>query len=378
MKKILVIGHSDIRNTYGASTSIRTHLNLMGDTNLGFYHICQKSIVRGYRKESEPFIRFKFKEMWVPFDQDIIKDKNQGFLANLIGVWVPNLMYSLTRYKIKNEVENYRPEVIHLNSIVLIRLANFLWRPWSKIIIHVREIISSDKKDLFLKYIDIIDLFICIDASVRDSLIRSFPSIESSKVIVIKNPFLIGFNQDEHLRKLFAGDGIKFAVVGGIYPAKGVEFICRYFLDCQNMNIKLYIVGKINRLAKKIKNKYKSQKIIWLDEVDEFSARGGFMNIDILARGESEFCTGRSTYEALESGCYVIQPGTIKDLERDPELSVYSNQINFYEPRSGVSFVQAISDTLDRLKFSPKRLEVKHTSLNKYKNQIMCVYQSLI
>jgi hypothetical protein len=373
-KKILVIGHSDIRNTYGASTSIRTHLNLLLSSNFEFYHICQKTLVTKYSKEIENSIQFRFKSMWVPFSQNIIKDRNKGFIANMIGIWIPTFMYYLTRHKIKTEVKAYDPEILHLNSIVLIRLIPFIMRPQLKIIVHVREIVKPKNPDMYFKHIGMIYLFICIDKSVHESLMRSFPDIEPSRTIVIKNPFIIGFNPNADLKKIFSVDKIKLAIVGGIYPDKGIEFVCRNFLIASKTDAELYVIGKINRLAEKLKIKYKSDKIIWLNEIYDFSARSGFMNVDVLIRGESEFCTGRSTYEALESGCYVLQPGVINDLKNDPELFVYSNQIIMYEPGSDHSFQLAIKNVLELMKNAHNRKNANNISLIRYKELLTNIY----
>lgn len=343
--KIVVIGHSDINSPYGAATSLRNHfLALASEDGLAFYHLYRK----GYAVRSSFSLLplgnlHSIRKIWLPIC-NIFVHKSPGFTKNLLFVHIPNVMYYIFRSRFIKSLKSIAPDVIHLNSIVLLPVVNDINKNKElssiPIVMHVRELFDPIKASRYYNEMTSVDCFVCIDQSVKTRLIKLFPFIED-RVILQVNPFRAIDYLDDSIRYLFPRERKIFCVAGVIGEDKGVDFICDAFekanLDCTD----LLVIGRKNSLALKLENKYSGSNIFFLGEIDRLFDKGAFSRIDCLIRGEEQFCTGRTVYESLFSGGFVIVPGEAEDLYSDIFLSEFELNVFMYGARCKDSLISA-------------------------------------
>lgn len=349
-KKIIVIGHSDINSNYGAATSIRMHLILLSQIeNYHFQLIYRRNFITKKIRENK-FKNIKLEKKFFEIDSSPFAHVSSSIVPKILFEKIPNIISFLTQRKTLNRIITDDCDFIHLNSIILLPLVSIvrelidIKQNSIKIIMHVRELVDKKAIKKYRNELNLIDKFVCIDYATKKSLIEADPEIRKEKIELISNPFIIPKESDDSLRAIFDQDSLNFAIVGGIYPDKGVEFVCKSFLDAEIKNGRLYVVGRVNNLARILQKKYPSEKIIFLGEIAEFAMRGGFLNIDCLIRGEKTFCTGRTVYESMLSGSICLLPGGGGVIKEDKNLYEFKDRVCFYEPRKSESLIEALRE----------------------------------
>jgi hypothetical protein len=354
LKKVLVIGHSNFWSTYGAATSIRSHHKIFIENNhYQLFHIYRREILKSNYNDCYMDELFDPESEWIEINSKMFKHKDNGFFKKTISEHIPNKISRIFSSRLISKIKLIDPEIIHLNSIVLFPFLHFL--KFSKIkkckiIMHIREVINPEAKNYAMELLRYVDQFVFIDSTTRNEFVKVFP-LPSDKMKIVLNPFIIN-RKGSFFKKLVPGKFV-FAIVGGIYHDKGVEFVCDAFLKAKIENSILYIIGRKNSLAKKIELSHPSNKIMWLDEIPNFGVNGGFYEVDCLIRGDPIFCSGRSVFEALYSGSNVIIPGSIDDVNSDKFLADLKNNVFVYSPRNSDSLISALQSVVA----CPKRLD---------------------
>jgi glycosyltransferase involved in cell wall biosynthesis len=134
-----------------------------------------------------------------------------------------------------------------------------------------------------------------------------------------------------------------FSYIGMLHPVKGVELIINSFLMAKLDDALLLIVGPGNTtnlryyitLAKSGANKILFLGRLNYEEVNEIYAISNF-----VVRGDPDFRIGRTTFEALFSGCHVIIPGTDEDVRQEKNLQLFKSKILLYTPADKVSLTE--------------------------------------
>ena len=238
---------------------------------------------------------------------------------------------------------------IYLNSIVLHKLIS----EKVKSVIHIREVLDKDspgiknvitnlQKSSGMIFIDVKTYQVC----------KSF--FDNSKLPcnnIINNPFdmhkvrLLRKNSPDIRSKygLRGFSGKIFSYLGMLHPIKGIELIINSFLMAKLDEAILLMVGPGNtshmRYYITLANSG-ANKILFLgrlnhEEVNEIYAISNF-----VVRGDPDFRIGRTTFEALFSGCHVIIPGTDEDVRQEKSLQLFKSKILLYSPADKVSLAE--------------------------------------
>lgn len=361
--RICLIGHSEFYSNYGAATSLRLHMrSFIDDNEMLFFCISRKHIHprRTGKKENTIPNLFVLKETWLPIMYSAIS--SQGINIKQLIFWeiIPNFLSFLFKKDLRGSLIQIKPDVIHLNSLTLLPLVPVIRKIKIlhnvRIMLHVREL-ANPKKDLS-RFLHLVDKIVCIDMSTFESLKKVYANYPV-KTSIVNNPFIINRINTTTL-KVPNDDCLNFAIVGVISEEKGVEFVLNSLLKSDLVNIRCYVVGKNNALKQRLQRIFNSSLFIhWVDEIDEFALNGGFSRIDFLIRGEKQFCTGRTVFEALMSGSGVIVPGIDKELQKDDSLRKYKEKVYLYMPRNEESLASLIK-SIAKLQLKKDVIEGKY------------------
>jgi glycosyltransferase involved in cell wall biosynthesis len=275
--------------------------------------------------------------------QTSLKANFAYFINNIIAYFVSPLT--------KTIIGKSEYTFVHFNSVVLHQLIS----KNSHHILHVREMLDKKSKFLNRTIHDICNAsgLIFIDKSTQED----FKKLSSGNLLprqsIINNPFDMNEARSlRHERKAILQkygferfNGKIFAYLGNIHPIKGTDLILKAFTESEIENAKLLIVGTGNieyidycRSIAKDNN----DRVIFMGMLEYHEVYKIYAISDFIVRGDPDFRTGRTTYEALYAGCHIIIPGNKKDLRSEPELQTFVDRILFYEPRESKSLVEAI------------------------------------
>jgi|688.fasta_scaffold341754_2 hypothetical protein len=386
MKKILYISNVPWDTNYGAGTSLRLHLNSLEK----FFKKNQISI--------NILCRYGLKEIF--FNKKIISNNSSYFkihkivyalddLKKIINFEVKENLYLQLKKKISSfvnviaevifyiklynlfKINNF--DIVHCNSLITIGFINRLKKigliKKSKIILHVREVALRTLPLKYKQNIKLVDEFICIDEFVKKSLCYSL-KIKSINIHVLNNPFRVGYKKiSKKIIKIFKKNKFYFAIIGLINEGKGTEFVIRSFLEAKIKNSEILIVGKGNGI---LSQKYKNKKNIrFLEEIPNLGETNFYNKIDYLIRGDATESYGRTTFEALLSGCKVIIPKNNYTLI-SKDLKPFQNLIQYYKIRSKQDLIR-ILQSLKKYKKQKKQ----SNNFKDYSKKIVEIYKNI-
>lgn len=357
------------------------------EKEIEFHHLYRKDLISVFRnnknKKKVPNVNL-IEAIWLPISNACFEHISPGFIRNLFSVYLSNIFFGIFKKRVLRKIESTKPDIIHLNSVVLLPLVNFLDQSallkTCRIILHVRELVDLKNIRLFKDNLDCISSFVCIDDAVASRIMNADLGINQKKIFIQQNPFAVETVLNADLNHFFNSDKIKFSIAGIIGKDKGVDFICESFLNANLYNAELLVIGKINSYAINIKKKYKNNNNIkWTGEIDSLSTSGAFSKINCLIRGEKQFCTGRTVYESLYSGGVVLLPGSEYDSKNDHVLKKFQSKVFYYNPRDLNSFTQAVRNIYNLLENKTIKLDNVHNSNYKeYSNFFKNKYKELI
>jgi hypothetical protein len=341
---ILIISHVPLSGTYGAATSLRNHIELLkGDPELKFTVIEQLGYHRG------PRVKVSFKISRYSWLLPVVGNYD-GYIAGY-----PRKIYYTARRifsyffigRLFDIIDKLRPDVIHINSLVLLELVRLLRldRRFDtiRIIASVREVLSSNLLINDINSIKVIDNFICIDKATMVSLLQ-YSVVDPRNVVVQQNPFIISnshWSRDLEFKSQFR---FIFSISGIITNDKGVlEVVCSFIKLNLTDSVLLVVGGAVNKYSKDVIDVCKASKnVYYLGEIPDLCGSGFFNTIDVVIRGDSSFRTGRTVYEAIYSGAIAILPCVGAEYLGDEQLLSVLNNVIFYRSRDLRSLEKAI------------------------------------
>lgn len=339
--KILMVSHVSPDSIYGAGSSLRQHMKLMGRHHLSLFSPI-------HRKVSSVGKDVAVINFFSPITYNY--DVRLAFFRRFILSWGSRCAFWASSPWVFYRLVRLSPDIIHLNSLVLSDFLLLLraYRLFKKIAVvsHVREMLAT-QISAYQKYLmGTCDHFIFIDKAVQ----QRFSEVlgEEHKFDIVQNPFK-GARATERLPREIAAQKeagrVVFAIAGRIENGKGVLEICSHFLSQAPTNAALLIVGGgatgcIDQLRTFVERS--NGTIVYLGQVTDLQSTGFFGEIDFLIRGEPFFCTGRTVYESLYSGSNVIVPALSGDLEGDELLVEFKDKVFCYPPGDFASLMMLV------------------------------------
>ena len=266
-------------------------------------------------------------------------DKDKSFLFNLKEIgssYKKAALYYIHKKELLKIIETGNYDFIHLNSSVLYPILTSKYN----MAIHIRELLPSRIPFYAKRKFSKAKTVICIEEPVKKHFLTACGGNGIDRTNVLLNPFdmrsVKTIDLQSALREydLDANTTI-FTIAGVVSPSKGVDFVIDSFLSKTLEKKVLLVVGNdTTPTAVELKKKYIGQSSIrFLGEIKNMDSI--YAITDYIVRGEPEFCTGRTVYEALFSGCSVLIPGTEQDINDGAFLPDQKERVHFYEPLDG-------------------------------------------
>ena len=262
----------------------------------------------------------------------------------IVRNFLRNLQYLFNREKIYSFIKEGDFDVIHLNAPVLYPLI----RPDIPFIVHMRDVMLMEQSEAVEKILQARGI-IFIDPGTMEP----FKGLELRNGIILNNPFDMtmlerGYDEKVILSEYgLSPDNIIFSCIGRIKESKGVKFIVESFLKNKNDRSVLLIFGKgdsgsdYERECREIASK--DRRIKFMGEERDIAKV--YRISDYIIRGDPWHLIGRTVFEGLYSGCDVILPGDLSDLDRNPDLKEFEGKVHLYLPRN----VEGLSTKINRL-----------------------------
>ncbi|MES2445763.1 MAG: hypothetical protein V4546_01200 [Bacteroidota bacterium] len=325
---------------YGASRSLRTLIN-------GLQKTCSEKIevhlvVPKRLKSKNDFASIsawfgipesRISEFCLPFYNNY-KGKLNSFYHLLF-----NLKWQLKSNQLYKFLEKENFDVVHLNSLTLLPVANDKFPT----ILHVREVIDEvDNISYIQKKLDRLHKIIFIDEATSSALnYFTLPNWE-----ILNNPFsmqglanIAPSAELSYLEELAKGKTV-FSLIGKIHKDKGSEFIIRAFDNLSDNYILLIKGGGQAQYIDYLKN-VASSNVVFLDAGPDIENL--YIVSDYVLRGEDFPCIGRTTFEGLYAGLGVVLPGDDQYyVENLSGYANFSNEVHTYEPRNTAKLVNVI------------------------------------
>jgi glycosyltransferase involved in cell wall biosynthesis len=400
---LLIINHVDYYSTYGAATSMRMHVNLLLSSNSGIsniYIINRVSFLKylfGFFSNTKAHNqKVVLMNLWaIPFDNnyDGSSDISDKLFFNKISLFFRKIIYSILFWNSKrviyNLIKKNNVDIVHLNSSVLVDLAECLRKKKSLndrliIIMHIRDFVSEKMSLEKVKKFNYVDTFICIDSATKNRFLYALKSlnIREEKIFVLQNLFeKSSSNKRLFFHESLFTDKIKFAIVGRVSELKGVLFVINSFISAGLKNAILYIIGSgegeyFSEVIAKCR--IYPNILVYHQGIKNISESTFYSDIDVIVRGDESFRTGRTVYEAIINGSKVIMPGVVDDLLNDIDLYHFKNEILLYNQNSQESLVdifRRIEKSSLYLKKSDYSYIFKKNRIN-YLNTLMEIYSN--
>lgn len=325
--KILVINHSN-NYVYGASKSLQS---LLTNLDIEYDLVSPKSLLHKHNADT---IRKHFKgklnhiySYWLPSKIYIYGRESRSIKGRLYHVFL-NIMYYSNYKKLQKLCQNKSYDFIYLNSTILFPMIN----KNSRYIIHIREMFKGNDKE-----------FYSLESKLKQATgvvfidQASYQPFSHSGLhyIILSNPFdmrtLNTLNSDNIAKKYDISENVVvFSILGKMIKLKGVDFVIKAFMNVDNVNAILIIVGDKNggNAEECIELAHKNPNIKFIGELqnpDEI-----YKISDYIVRGDQVVALGRTTYEGLYATCDVILPS--KDGKNHfVELSEFTNKCHTYK-----------------------------------------------
>jgi hypothetical protein len=287
-------------------------------------------------------------EFYLPFDPVY-----QGYINTFrlkTATLIRNILWQINKHKLYKFIKKNNFSYVHLNSVTL----NPVIKKGIPFFTHIRELMEGPQKSVTkaAKKINSSRGLIFIDSAVYSS----FPKDGMPANIILNNPFdmskvKVYADTTEALRNsinIGAGKTV-ISLIGKVTENKGTDFIIKSFISAGNTDNVLLIIGSGEKQyveeCKKISRD--NSNIVFLTETENIEPI--YAASDYIIRGEKQFCIGRTIFEGLYSGCGAILPGSVEDLQSEPELSEFTDKIITYLPRDVNSLSKVFNSGLVKI-----------------------------
>ena len=374
--KVLIITHSG-NLTYGAAKSLKL---LLENLNAKYDVVFNKPILKSYSLE-------EIKEYTGPNCENIffynlpLKYSVMSAASSFANYSNPlhrfiafvkrtgrYFLYLFTSGNIKKKINEPQYDFIYLNSSILYPLIS----KEKKTVIHIRELIKTNVSKRVQKQFEKAYKTICIDKATCVHYSEAIKNHNNQTAFVITNPFdmrpVFNVNRIEAMKKYgISEETIVFLIAGIITEEKGVQFVAESFSSIEATNKLLLVVGKKNSLSEYLESK-QLNNVVFLEEKETLFDIYSFS--DCLIRGEKEFCTGRTVFEALYSGLQVFLPGKPQDIHGQEFEDDQIERVFFYEPRNKDSFLKNIS----KISKTNRSIISKNNNIERFANRINSIF----
>lgn len=386
---IFYISHVPIYSNYGAGTSFRHQIDILKkkyQTKINiviFYRISPRqvfmSIASSYKyfKEKRILALPIFTDWDLTYDYEHKVKKKNRFNFNFLK----KLSYKLSAYEINLFINFFNPEIIHLNSHILLSFFNRVKRKNNfknqkiKVICHIRDFVSNLKEKDVISFQNI-DNFICIDSASRESLLRNIGFLKM-KTVIIPNPFkAIKSTKEFNFQVKINNYDLIIGFVGTLINDKGIDFIVDSLAKFKTVKKIAFIIVGDGLLYKSIINKSKIIKnidIVLTGLVESLSESNFYEQIDLLIRGDKSFRTGRTVFEALYQGKDVLIPKSINQEIQESQLEIFKNSVHFYKARDTRSFIESLEVFIKDFKNNSHQKTIKN-NFSEYAESIENIY----
>lgn len=260
--------------------------------------------------------------------------------------FVKEFLYGLEKFKYEAIFKNGNYDFIHLNSVILYPMLDKRW----PMFLHVRESVRNplmipDK--LFSKTLKQAHGIISINPGTAERvpnhvapslmLINPFDQTSVANVDLLQARAMYGLSGKETV----------YAIIGTIIDYKGVDFVIRAFQKAKMENSVLLVVGNDARQDEYIQYVKElaagDTRIRFTGEIEQTETV--YRVIDYVVRGDTSAGLGRTLYEALYSGCGVINPMD-KITNSVPNCSPEMRErVYFYPLRDEAALTRAFEET---------------------------------
>lgn len=355
--KILVITQGN-NSVYGAATSLKYLLrNCDWEYDLIYTRYLKKKFLvteqdmRGYCNQKVKHVY----RLFLPFEANAISSKRS--LYKKARYFVYKILIFFDGIKLKKIIEMGNYDYILLNSIVLYPMISQKHR----YVCYIREACTAEGRvlDRIIEKLNEADKLIFIDPSLQAYL----PGVKT-KSMVINNPFdmrSVADVTEKEVSKQFPEldlTKIIVSVIGQIQEIKGVLFAIDAFCKLERKDMLLLIAGKggdEEYLKKCLEAAKGNDSIIFIGELSDMQPI--YRVCDYVLRADEFFCTGRTVYEGLYSGCgVIIQGNEYEDSRNFQEYDRFSDRIYFYEAREETSLISVL-ETLPEQKITDRCYE---------------------
>ena len=347
---VLIISNTPLDSPYGASSSLRTHLNQLSESNISYILVSPPCLNSSRPKSNQ----FYFSSLpWIyNYDGSPLCGFNiRAFISSLLKVF--GFLAFMIRLRMR-----YRFSSVHINSfsILPIVIALKITYPFASCVLVLREFIQ--RRNLWtLYFLRLIDTLVFIDNSVRSRLYSLYPCIYDKKSYLIPNfitHYPVTIDCLNFLDSLSIANRYIFSFVGRLDdPSKGFDFVFDSFIDFakKNSTCVLLVFSACNVSLKSnyllaLDRENLSNRVFFLGEVPTLLEKGYYNQINCVIRGESSYRPGRTVYEALLHNCCVIIPGLPAEISNDPSLNSFSRSLVSYSPRNKLSIARAYKNAL--------------------------------
>lgn len=378
---MIYISHVNPSSVYGAATSLNIHLQSLSikyDHATLFYRVGLLEFIN--LSITSSFIKSNKKISYIPFISSL--DRNYDYALptgfKLVRFKISDLINSFFNYFsffiIMSYIRNNDIKCVHFNSHVLLSLSyKISSNPNIKTFMHIRDFLKEN-----ITYFDVykfskLGRLIFIDEAVKKNFFNIVSSYPLKNTDIIQNPFVMP-SLSEATPFEFSADTNKvvFAYVGSFITDKGALKILKSFLS-SNVDSSLILVGNGDDFDEILNlSKFNSNIFVYKD-FDSLSKSDFYYKIDYLIRGDNTFRTGRTVYEALFVGAYVILPGDTSKVT-DLDLMRFSSQIYYYRP----SAFDALANLIKSLSVTkPVKTKPLLSNIDDYVSNMSSIYNKL-
>ncbi len=369
MKALFIIHCQD--PIYGASRSLGNLIrNLDADVDI-IFPVKIKNEGRITPEQIQQFYGPRVRHIWyLPQPAKLFVQGDVSFqLQQAVKSAVKDVLYFLAQPVYRHLYKSGNYDFIHLNSITLYPMLQKEW----PMFLHIREPIRADWKKSDARLQAQLNKAAGVIAIGEENRKRCPPL--NVPVLTLINPYdqtPVGDVDVTAARKRFGltGQETVYAIIGNIFPEKGVDFVIGAFRKARLENAVLLVAGEdtnhngYEQIAREKAGD--DPRIRFLGGVPDNEAL--YRVVDFVIRGDNVTGAGRTVFESLYSGGGAILMGTreenLPSMELPPELQ---KNVYFYPVRDEKALTAVLEET-QSIRFADR---VYRSTIEEYKKQFL-------